>query len=294
MLFRSRKRENRFIRGTIWDESLYEKDIVLCSVTSEGKLPQDLKATTKLIEFLVKIKLHDRPEGYRTVKFLLDTGASSNFISKQLVEKERITCYPDRKVRITTADGTVSSSSHRTEPLKFRIGTQYCATQSFIPMKLSGYAGILGMPFINANHISITGGFPTEVTAPYKGKVISLPVRMYQDHRNRISEKVSFLHSEKEVKRELYDPENEKCFLLAPVQYKNRTVDQDHIVMESVPQEIEDKVKEVPAQYQGILKGLLEQFKTLFPADLPIDTLPDHPIEHAIVTDPTQDRKSVV
>ena len=120
----------------MWDENQYEADIVLCSVGSDGRLPSKLKATTKLIELMVKIKLRDEPGGYRTFKFLLDTGASSNFISKSLVEKERITCRKTKKVRITTADGTVSNSSHQTELLKFRIGSTYCAQQSFIPCSL--------------------------------------------------------------------------------------------------------------------------------------------------------------
>jgi hypothetical protein len=111
---------------------------------------------------------------------------------------------------------------------------------------------------------------------------------MYQDHRNRLSEKVQFLETEGAVHRELSDPENEKCFLLAPVQYKNKTVDQDHVVMEAQPQEIEDKVREVPIAYQDTIRKLLNEFKTLFPLDLPINKLPDHPIEHAIVVDPTK------
>ncbi len=60
--------------------------MVLCSVSHNGKLPLKLKVTTKLIEFLVnlKLKVHDGQGGYQTVKFLLDTGASSNFILKHL------------------------------------------------------------------------------------------------------------------------------------------------------------------------------------------------------------------
>ena len=255
---------------------------------SNGRLPSKLKPTTKLIELQVKIKLYDRPCGYRTFKFLLDTGASSNFISKQLVEKERIPCIRDRKVRITTADGTVSTSSHRTQPLKFHIGSKYCVQQSFIPMNLNGYAGILGMPFINQYHVSITGGFPTEVTVPYQGRTLSLPILMYQDHRNRLSENVKLLYSENEVRKELIDLDNDTCFLLAPVQYKNKAVDEAHIVMEAQPQEIEDKVREVAIPYQSPLRDILNEFKMIFPADLPIGVLPDHPIEHAIVTDPTQ------
>ena len=95
------------------------------------------------------------------------------------------------------------------------------------------------------------------------------------------------MYSEGEVRHELNDPDNERCYLIAPVHYKSKTVDTDHIIMEAQPQEIEDKVREVAISYQTPLREVLNEFKILFPADLPIGVLRDHPIEHGIVVDPT-------
>ncbi len=57
-------RDNHFLRGTVWDENQCKEDIVLCSEGSDGSLPSRLKATTKLIELLVKLKLCNGPGGY--------------------------------------------------------------------------------------------------------------------------------------------------------------------------------------------------------------------------------------
>ncbi len=127
-----------------------------------------------------------------------------------------------------------------------------------------------------------------EVTALYKGKIVSLPIMLYQDHSDCLPKGVKLLHSEVEVWCELADPDTETCYLLAPLSNKNQEVDKAHIIMEAQPQEIKDKVLKVPKEYQESICTLLEEFKTLFPIDLPINELPDHPIKHVIVVDPTK------
>lgn len=260
------------------------------SVCKDCQLPDQLKPTVKLIE--IEVTLWDNDDKIYHALALLDTGASSEFISSSLVSKARIPCNALRKpIKITTAEGKSSLSKYRTQSLALRAG-KFKTEAEFTVMDLARYDMILGMPFINRNQISITGGRPVSVSAPCKNKMIRLPINMYQDHQDRLPVGVHVCYSLEEFQKGL--KEEEEVFLLVPekedsAKEASGTDKWKGIVMEGQQATIQEKVDgaiEVAPETQKSLKDLLNQYSDVFPDDLPME-LPKHPVEHRIEVDPS-------
>jgi len=99
--------------------------------------------------------------------FLIDSGASRNFINESFADNNRLRLTPlSQSLRIRLADGTLSATNLELKNATVDFGTAFSYQSSFIATKLSGYDGILGKPFLD--DVNPTIDWPTNtVTAPF-------------------------------------------------------------------------------------------------------------------------------
>ena len=93
----------------------------------------------------VTVPLNDIP-----CHFLIDSGASRNFISDTFVDKHRLRLTPlKHALRVRLADGTLSATKYELQNATVNFPDSYLYESSFVATKLSGYDGILGKPFLD-------------------------------------------------------------------------------------------------------------------------------------------------
>ena len=231
---------------------------------------------------------------------LLDTGASTEFMSQKFVDKHKISCRElKNSVKISTAEGNISRSAHQTVPQSLYLGPKKTSTR-FTVMNLRKYDMILGMPYINVNNINIMGGYPTRVTMSYHDEIVDLPIRSCQRQGDQVPHGATIVYNV-ETFWEEHVRKDEQVYLVVPKQVDERenqdlpgtdTTDRYRargVVVESVKGDIDTKVEgaEVDDSTRKNLKRLLEENASAFPDDLPLfENLPTHPVKHKIETEP--------
>jgi len=83
-------------------------------------------------------------------QFLIDSGASRNFISESFADKHRLRLSSlEHALRIRLADGTLSATKFELHNATVNFPDNFSYKSSFVATKLSGYDGILGKPFLD-------------------------------------------------------------------------------------------------------------------------------------------------
>ncbi|GJP52310.1 hypothetical protein CLOM_g11436 [Closterium sp. NIES-68] len=200
----------------------------------------------------------------RVVKALIDSGASSNFISSSLVSELSLPLQSDIKPQtVLLADGSSLSCGLVPYPVNCTIGS-YKDKLYFQQAPLKGHDVILGRKWLSAKNPSIDWTHD-HVIIKHNGTDITLP-----QFPSSPSLPTCNLLSARQIKKSLKDPTAQffLCYL--------------HQISQSLSIPPSPPVSNDPPEIQQ----LLSEFKDVFPSDLPPGLPPKRTVDHRICLQP--------
>ena len=113
--------------------------------------------------------------GKVSLKILIDSGATRDFISSQFVAKNRVQKMAlETPLRVRLADGSFCMTRTGVD-LQFCVGEDYTDKRRFIATDLQGYDLVLGMPWLRQYEPAILWG-RQEIIAPWRIKGVATRV----------------------------------------------------------------------------------------------------------------------
>jgi len=197
-------------------------------------------------------------QGHR-MKIMIDSGASRNFISSRIVDKYHL---PNRKqhheTKIVMADGHVGPCALYVPDAHVKIG-DYEDNMALFICQLSGYDVLLGKTWLEKWNPSIDWR-SNEVSFQQDNKRVSFIAKKPRKYETGRVKAVSVQITTITVEELLKEVEDGEVFLL--------------FVNETSPDTKEEQPEE--------LKSLLEEYKDVFPKDLPPGLPPSRTVDHKI------------
>ena len=90
----------------------------------------------------------------RAATFLVDSGASANFVDADFIKQNRLTTTTSDARMISLADGSMHRSDQRLRDAHLSVG-DYEEKQTFTVLPLKGQSAILGLPWLTKNNANI-------------------------------------------------------------------------------------------------------------------------------------------
>ncbi|MGH7240308.1 MAG: pol polyprotein, partial [Candidatus Saccharimonadales bacterium] len=186
----------------------------------------------------------------RPCRFLIDSGASANFVSKKWCEAQGAGVVAlDKGVEVRLADGALSLATQYLENGEIHMG-QYKDKISFVLLELTNADAILGLPWLKAIKPFID--WDTHRVMTKEGKTINVGEGVKQQNRRKTHDQEQWIHYAA-FQQALKESEEDST---AGLVYKKKLV------------------------------ALLEQYKDLFPEDLPPGLPPQREFDHHIELKP--------
>ncbi|CAI7863963.1 unnamed protein product [Closterium sp. NIES-54] len=199
------------------------------------------------------------------VKALVDSGASSNFISSSLLSKLSLPTQPDSIPQtVLMANGTSISCGQVPFPVSRTIGP-YRDKIQFQQASLGDHEVILGRDWLSFKNPKIDWTLGT-ITISHSGRDITLPTFSSSFSTSTCCN----ILSKRQLKKSLNDPSSQ--FFLCFLNQISETP-----ILPSPP-----KAAEIPSEIQQVVND----FKDIFPADLPSSLPPRRAIDHRIILQP--------
>lgn len=193
----------------------------------------------------------------RPVRVLIDSGASSNFISREFVSECGLTLVESNVAQhIVLADGSTQECLSCTKPLRLRMG-EHKETLGMYVTSLGEFDVILGMPWLAFHEPQIDWAHK-QITVTYKGKKNVLPLVVEKPQK-----KDSVLISATQLKR---------------LVRKGRQVLLAVVKVVEVPEQVAADGTTLPKSIQVVL----EEFADVFPEELPHGLPPKREVVHEI------------
>jgi hypothetical protein len=248
----------------------------------ESVLPPPLK---RVIRFALPQLNHiSKPAEHRLIKlvgtlagkparFLVDSGASHTYVSKSFVTKHSlptVTKDDDSSVRlsVTLADGTINSSDGSLESVSVRIAS-YSDDLDFAVTKLSSaYDAILGMSWLHRYNptidwkdgtISFVQGTSSHVLQPSSSSALPASLNIITG---------------KQLEKQTRQGKIEYACLVYP--------DTIHEATELYAIDTSTSSNASPDPLEVLRRQVLQQFREVFPAELPAGLPPSREVDHKI------------
>lgn len=234
---------------------------------------------------------------------LVDCGASGNFISKDFISQAKIPSriLNNRSHEVRLADGTPVKTTGTVEDVSVQVGS-FTDKMSFEVLKLNSYDAIIGMPWLSKHNPVID----------WKSKSVKLKmtdsVHLLQSSgvsaKNEVKEdevkQIGFLGATRLLNGKAKAPKPKQFSLKSRVrrvklkslkQQANRSESQKLnavVIEERVEEDLIQKKEGAVVTLVGPAKEIVEEFKDLFPEDLPRRLPPKREVDHKIELIPGQ------
>lgn len=239
------------------------------------------------------IRLSAKVEGIRAT-ILVDCGASGNFIDETFVRQNRLTTElisNSRLSEVTLADGSKKRISEQVREASIEVVPSYTFKASFTVMPLNGYQAILGMPWLSRVNPSIHWPSGTISILCEDGRIVKLCTE---------TEGQSLLDKGKKEKSQLCHPINDGVISEQKEESKLSHLINSAVIPRPDVQVREDEqvvcvawVQQQPTNESQSShstsseeRKILEDFKDVFPDELPTGLPPKRGVDHEIVLVP--------
>lgn len=204
--------------------------------------------------------------------FLIDSGASGDFISSSFVEKFQLPqqSLPNRQL-VTLADGAQQSANRCTPNVRVSIST-YSEPATFTILPLSGYDVILGMPWLERVNPQVC----------WRTKRVQFHLRS----QHHVLEPTSTVHmlAAREVNMAIRKKEVESVYLIQSLSeggssewsLRLSSLSSAQVNSSPLPSPTDSD------QYHSTRSSLLSEYRDVFPAELPAGLPPSRDVDHRI------------
>ena len=244
-----------------------------------------------LIELVVTFKL---PSGRtRDLRALVDSGATDDFIHKNVIQEFGLSYTPFKTKTLVElgSPGVKAKALGESKPIFCELGSTLKHRTSFTILDLGDYDIVLGRPWQKYTKAQAEGddlSVQTKIGRQILPRWVTNPSAKLQFIRlSRAEMKRELLHSPK-FEEESYD------VYLKPFQQKHKDPDLQKEIDAMRSQQPKAEEPEVEYQHEKIATGLkspelaslLEEFKDVFPSDLPAGLPPERAFQMKIPTEP--------
>ena len=206
--------------------------------------------------------------------FLVDSGASHDFIAQDFVEKHKLeTTSSEKEFSVTLADGSkVTQKLLRTAPLKLVVG-EFGETQPFTVFSLGRYDAFLGMPWLSRNNPSVDFSVKEITKRTSSERMSSQASNSVKDPETEETTEVELnFISGKQARHELKRGEQGFLAWISAADEGESAEREDWV----------EPVSDLEDGQRRELAELLNEFRDVIPKDLPFRLPPLREINHEI------------
>ena len=207
--------------------------------------------------------------GGKGALILVDSGASSDFISETFVARHHLPATQvEQRQTVTLADGSKCETAKVVEEVGVQMG-EYKDCLSFLSLPLTGYDAILGMPWLEKNNPKIDWVNRRIELVNQAIIAATLEQRKNNNSYSQLLQLNSLIVGKRQVRKMLKRNEVESAFLVC---VSEEGEGKKEMELNSVSE----------SEGDSCVKSLLDEYKDVFPSDLPRSLPPVREVDHKI------------